>query len=84
MVMTPTPPNQDLGFFLRPFNNDSWFCLLSVVIFSIILILFTLYMFKLDNSISVKMISFTIWIMVPIIYFFDGRSLSRYKQSFFI
>ena len=79
MVMTPTPPNQDLGFFLRPFSDFSWVCLLSIVIFSIILILITLFIFKLDdNSISVKMISFTIWIMFTMIYAYYGGALTMF------
>ena len=78
MVMIPNPPNQDLGFFLRPFNKDSWLCLLSIVVFSIILIMITLYLFKLYNSNSIKLISFTIWIMFTMIYAYYGGALTMF------
>ena len=79
MFMIPSLSESDFGFFIRPFRQEIWYCLLSLLIISMILIFGSTYFMKSkEDTISIKLYIFSLWIFFTLIYAYYGGALTMF------
>ena len=82
LALTPQPPEMDFGLFIRPFQNEAWYCILGMLIIIPIVLMgpYILIQFY-ESTDGYHLISLITWLFFVLINAYYSGALTMFFTS---